>query len=421
MLNPNNHKQYQQCHPVNIQTISQLKDILHAFSNKIKDIAFISNDSILENLSKKQCRVYIAIKQHHELEKLYTNYCMEYRQKKQETEKIGPFIESIDTEEIESLKQNTKLYHDSVKNHTLRVVELIEGNKDFKRMIDSELNHETVNKNISQKWMKIIDSIKVFESIISSQFDYNWKYHQLKNKELHKLKTRVAKEKSTLTFLSTKQQKERKEREYKLQTLYNRILSLQNKIDKLKHETQNKQDSKQKYHQNWMAENIKTWTKETKEIDRANDILLNKFNEIREKDRLSEKTQLRRIMVKQHELTKLESEYKLSIKQKYDQYSKLKREYEQSQDKLLLIQDSYKNIQAIQAKESIILHQKTLTRLCFCIAILMIKLVRARKRLENKHKDKDKDKDRHKKIKKKKKLNTKTKTKTKKKKKKKKK
>ena len=395
MFNTDKLEKHQEFHSINANSISQLKQILNTFRSKVTDIAFLSNESIsklygIDGDIDIDSEIVTKIKQHDELEILYNHYKTEYHQKKQKTLYGGFIDESVDSEEIESLKQNLKLYKDSVIDHTLNIIESMERDRNIQRLIRNQIGDENFNKNSENKWIEIIDSMNVFESIMSNYFSYNWKYHQLENKKLHKLKTMVAKEKRTLNFLITKQKNERNDRKYRLQTLYDRISSLQNKIIKIKNDTENKRDEQQKYHQNWIDKNVENWTKQRQDIDEKNQSLKNGLHEVRENDKLKESKQLRRVNVKEIELLKLQSEYTLSIKKKYDEYSNLKRQYEQSQDKLLLVQDAYKNIQDIQAKEALILHNKKLRGLWYCGAILKIKLFRARKKLQSKQKGKAK-------------------------------
>eukprot|EP01083_Nonionella_stella_P216254 777551_1 len=313
MLNKNDLQKYKEFDPINSDAVSQSKHIIDIFRQKMIDIAFISNESNSLHIDDTH-PIHTKIAQHLQLEALYDDHFKEYHQRKFQIENNAMFVDTMDSEELKSLKQSKTLYHDSVIKHTLDIANVIERDKELKTIIHSAIhNTESIAQHLNQKWIDLLDSINVFHRIVLDSFDYNAKYQTFESKRLHQLKTMIAVEQRTLNYFTSKQKTEREERKCKLQRLYERLSSLQNKIIQIKNDTQRNRDTQQKDHKDWIDQNIKTWTTQNKQMDKTKASLSNKLNEMKDKDTLKEHTLHRRVIVKKLELEKLENEYTLSI------------------------------------------------------------------------------------------------------------
>ena len=397
-MNANKLAQYQEFHPLNFNAISQLKQILHTFRHKMLDIAFLSTDVGPTSIPASH-PMHTKMAQHLQIEKLYVAYHREYHHKKQ-VEANSLFVETIDTEEIESLRHNVQLYHDSVMNNTVALVQHMERDPELKRAILVCMSAPHLEHPLSAKWRDVVDRVNVFEAIESYALSYNWAFQQLESRKLFRLQTMVAKERRTLSFLAAKQQTERRQRQYRLHTLYERLAALQSKMQRLKSTTRRRRETEHKWHGAWIADNMATWTAQRQQVERRTSRLGAEFETGKEADRATEKTQLRRTIKKEMELARLQSAYRQRVEAKYQRYATLKAEVRAKRDKLCGVQDLFAGIEARQHKEAVARQKSKLRCLWYCSAMLGVKLHKARRRVRAEHEMKAKKGNKKKKKKK---------------------
>eukprot|EP01083_Nonionella_stella_P216255 777552_1 len=117
------------------------QSILLTYSvKKMIDIAFISNESNSLHIDDTH-PIHTKIAQHLQLEALYDDHFKEYHQRKFQIENNAMFVDTMDSEELKSLKQSKTLYHDSVIKHTLDIANVIERDKELKTIIHSAIHN----------------------------------------------------------------------------------------------------------------------------------------------------------------------------------------------------------------------------------------------------------------------------------------
>ena len=380
-MNSSKLQQYQEFHPLNRNSVTALKEILCSFGERVHLISFLSNVCDPRHIEKDH-PIFTEIDQHRQLELLYGSYCAQYHDRLEAQSKVM-FAESTDSEEIASLKQNMLLYQKSVSANALSIAQLVTSDQPLKESVLMEMKEESTQQTLPRHWLRIVDTVNVFEAVMAYCFNFNWKYQQIESKKLFRLQTMAAKERRTLQFFVAKQRTERKERQYRLQSLYERLSSLQNKILRIKRETKHQRNSEQTQHVDWIGENVSRWTAERETAQRESLQLATAFEAIRDADSLAENTQLRRSMAKKNQLVLLETRYSESMQSKYAEYDRLKQQLATNQDKLHSVRDLYENIQCLQQKEAADRERRKLRGLWHCTAMLKISAVRARKRVNS--------------------------------------
>lgn len=349
-LLPKDPSKYKEFHATNGSTIQRVQEILNDLFEKITIISFISSRKLHEIFLDKSPDFLDTIEDHLFREQSYETYLEEINDKQPE---IGYtlFDDTIDSNEMIQLEQNMKQTQINTVSNMQKLLHTIQNNKEIKQEfinIIKQYNNENQlefqqyqlqdesythsysdnpysNQNSSDnndftKWNQVIQIFDVFCSLWLEKSQFNWEYNQYEIRKEATLEKIIVKEETEYQQLRQFHKKQSQHRKHQLKQLYLRIESLKSKLDKMTIDCNNDRQQLIQNHKKWVSDRVNSWIEQSAKLKKIRDTSKNEFAKLRDESLAKEGTIYRRSIAQDKELRKQESEFKIIINQKCEQY-----------------------------------------------------------------------------------------------------